>query len=386
MITADLPPEAEAHRSDVLAWLDAHPDPSPAELAGAGYVTPHWPEPWGRDASPLEQLAIDQALRERGVRRPVNPIGIGWAGPTLVHAGTPEQQERYLPGILDGSELWCQLFSEPGAGSDLADLQTRAEWDGDEWVVTGQKVWSTIAQFSRYGILLARTDPDAPKHRGITYFVCPMDAGGVETRPIKEMTGASLFNEVFLDGVRIPAENVVGEVHRGWDLAKVTLANERVGLSTGGAIWGWGPTADDLVDAIREAGGLADPVGRQRVAGMVTEERILDVLRLRRVGAAIRGRPPGPETSVQKLFADLHGQRLFGVARDLAGADALLWDAGPLGRDPSHWGPGFYFAPALTIGGGTSEVQRSIIGERVLGLPREPDTDPGGGAGDLVAG
>ena len=260
MVRVELPPEAEHFRQDVRAWLEAHPSPDYRALAEAGYVAPHWPQPWGRGASPLEQLAIDEVMREAGVHRPVNPIGIGWAGPTILHAGSEEQHRRYLPGILDGSEMWCQLFSEPGAGSDLAGLRTRAERDGDEWVVNGQKIWTSLAQFSRYGILLARTDASAPKHRGITYFVCPMDLPGIEVRPILEMTGVATFNEVFFTDVRVPAANVVGEVGRGWDLAKVTLANERVSLSSGGAMWGWGPTADDLVALVRAPRGVRDDV------------------------------------------------------------------------------------------------------------------------------
>ncbi|HLG00537.1 MAG TPA: acyl-CoA dehydrogenase family protein, partial [Acidimicrobiia bacterium] len=235
MITLDLPPEAEAFRDDVRGWLRDHPSPSFADLAEAGYTVPHWPKPWGRDASPLEQLAIDEVFREHGVVRPINPIGLGWAGPTILHAGTEEQQRQWLPGIVEGREVWCQLFSEPGSGSDLAGLRTRAVLDGDEWVVTGQKIWTSLAHVSTWGILIARTDWDAPKHRGITYFICPMHADGIEIRPIIEMTRDHTFNEVFLDEVRIPAANVIGEVNRGWDLAKVTLANERVSLSSGGA-------------------------------------------------------------------------------------------------------------------------------------------------------
>jgi alkylation response protein AidB-like acyl-CoA dehydrogenase len=318
------------------------------------------------------QLVIDDELRRAGARRPVNPIGIGWAGPTLLKAGTDAQKERYLFPLLAGEELWCQLFSEPGAGSDLAGLSTRARRDGDEWVVSGQKVWTSLAQWARYGILIARTDPDAPKHRGISYFICPMNAPGVTVRPIVEMTGAHLFNEVFLDEVRIPAENLVGEVNKGWELAKVTLANERVSLSSGGALWGDGPTVDDLVVIVRKHGGLSDPVLRQRLVRLYIEGELLRLIRLRAVSAKVRGEGPGPEASVRKLMADEHGQRLFRLAKDLAGAGAMLTGTGPLGESGETWHYGFLFAPALTIGGGTSEVQRNIIGERVLDLPHEP--------------
>ena len=223
-------------------------------------MAPHWATPYGLDADPLTQLMIDEELRRCGVRRPINPIGIGWAGPTLMYAGTEEQKDRWLWPLLSGEEFWCQLFSEPGAGSDLASLTTRAERDGEHWVVNGQKVWTSYAHIAKWGILLARTDPTATKHMGISYFVCPMDAPGIEIRPLIDMTGEHAFNEVFLTDVRIPADHLVGPEHAGWELAKVTLGNERVSLSGEGALWGMGPTAEDLVDLIRGAGGAPDPV------------------------------------------------------------------------------------------------------------------------------
>jgi alkylation response protein AidB-like acyl-CoA dehydrogenase len=369
----ELPPDDDPRRLAVREWLRDHPAPSGRDLADAGLVAPHWPAPWGQGADPVHQLVIDDELRAAGVRRPVNPIGIGWAGPTLLYAGTEDQQRRWLPRLLSGDDLWCQLFSEPGAGSDLASLTTRAERDGDEWVVNGQKVWTSVAQFARFGILIARTDPSASKHRGISYFVCPMDTPGVTVRPLVEMTGATTFNEVFLDDVRLPADCLVGEVGDGWSLAKVTLGNERVSLSSGGALWGMGPTGAELVDLVRAQGGVADPVLRQRVVRLHIEGQILRLIRLRTVTAAVHGRAPGPEASVRKVLADEHGQHVFGMAKDLAGAGGMLADAGPLGTDAGPWHSGFLFAPALTIGGGTGEVQRNIIGERVLGLPHDPD-------------
>lgn len=373
----ELPPDDDQRRTAVRRWLAEHPAPTGAELADAGFVAPHWPAPWGLDADPIHQLVIDDELRAAGVRRPMNPIGIGWAGPTLLHAGTPEQQQRYLPGILSGDDVWCQLFSEPEAGSDLASLATRAERDGDEWVVHGQKVWTSLAQFSRYGILIARTDPEVPKHQGITYFVCPMDAPGIEVRPITEMTGGQTFNEVFLTEVRLPADAVVGEVHRGWELAKVTLGNERVSLSSGGALWGMGPTGRDLLDLVRSNGGVADPVLRQRLARLHTTEELLRLIRLRTVSAAVRGEAPGPEASIRKVLADEHGQEVMALAMELAGAGAMTADRGPFGGPSSPWYHGYLFAPALTIGGGTGDVQRNILAERVLGLPHDLDVEAG---------
>ena len=373
----ELPPDDDPRRLEVRAWLADHPRPTGRQLAEAGYVAPHWPRPWGLEADPIHQLVIDDELRAAGVSRPSNMIGIGWAGPTILHGGTEAQKERYLLPLLAGEEIWCQLFSEPGSGSDLASLSTRAVRDGDEWVVTGQKIWTSLAQHSAFGILIARTEPDAPKHEGISYFICPMDAPGIEIRPIIEMTGAHTFNEVFLDEVRLPAESLVGDVNRGWGLAKVTLGNERVSLSSGGALWGMGPDAGDLLELVRSAGGVADPALRQRLAQLHIERELLRLIRLRTVTARIKGEPPGAEASIRKILADEHGQRIMGLAKDLAGAGGMLATAGPLGTDPGVWHHGFLFAPALTVGGGTGEVQRNIVAERVLGLPHDVDVEQG---------
>jgi alkylation response protein AidB-like acyl-CoA dehydrogenase len=341
-------------------------------LARAGFVAPHWPAPWGLDADPNEQLAIDEVMRELAVPRPLNPIGIGWAGPTLLVAGTEHQQQEWLPGILDGSALWCQLFSEPGAGSDLASLQTRAVRDGDEYVVNGQKVWTTLAHVAHFGILLARTDPDAIAQEGITYFVVDMHTPGIEVRPLVQMTGTHEFNEVFFTDVRVPAANVVGREHDGWRLAKVTLGNERVSLSGEGALWGRGPTANDVIDLVRARGGTRDRRLRQQLARLYTESEVLRLIRLRTLSARLRGLEPGPEASVRKAMSDEHGQHVMEMAKTLGGAHGMLADHGPFGEpDGGTWNYGYLYARALTIGGGTSEVQRNILGEKVLGLPRD---------------
>ncbi|HVX17676.1 MAG TPA: acyl-CoA dehydrogenase family protein [Acidimicrobiales bacterium] len=376
----ELPPDDDPRRAEIRAWLDDHPQPSGADLGAAGYMVPHWPKPYGIDADPIHQLIIDDELRRAKVKRPANPIAMGWAGPTLLHAGTEEQKAKYLPGIVAGTDIWCQLFSEPGAGSDLANLGTRAVRDGDEWVINGQKIWTSLGHLARYGILIARTDPDVAKHQGISYFICPMDTPGIEIRPIIEMTGAHNFNEVFFTDVRLPAENLVGDVNGGWTLAKVTLSNERVSLSSGGALWGQGPDAGDLLDVIHQRGGLHDPLLRQRVAALYIEAKVLDLIRLRTVSARIRGDQPGPEASVRKVLADEHGQRIMALAKDLSGASALLTGGvnnGPLGSDDSIWHYGYLFSQALTVGGGTGDVQRNIISERVLGLPHDIDVEVG---------
>jgi 3-oxochol-4-en-24-oyl-CoA dehydrogenase len=369
----DLPGDDDPYRLELRAWLEANPHPSGRALAEAGLVAPHWPVPWGRDATPIQQLVIDSELRRAGVSRPVNPIGIGWAGPTILYAGSDEQKQRYLPPLLAGEEFWCQLFSEPDAGSDLAGLRTRAVRDGDEWIISGQKIWTSGGHVAKYGILIARTDPEAPKHTGISYFICPMSSPGISIRPIPDMTGGHTFNEVFFEDVRLPAANLVGDVNGGWALAKVTLGNERVSLSGEGALWGRGPTAGDLIDLVRQRGGCADPLMRQRLAQLFTESEILRLIRLRTVTAALKGRPPGPEASVRKALSDHHGQVIMGLAKDLCGPAGMLSGTGPLGEADGQWSYGYLFAPALTIGGGTSEVQRNIIGERVLGLPHDLD-------------
>ena len=390
-----LPAEDDPRRLAIREWLAANPDPTGRQLAEAGYVAPHWPPPWGLGADAIHQLIIDDELHRAKVRRPTNPIGIGWAGPTLLFAGTPEQHARYLFPLLSGEEFWCQLFSEPGAGSDLANLGTRAVRDGDEFVVNGQKIWTSGAQYAKYGILIARTDPDLPKHKGVSYFVCPMDLPGIEIRPITEMTGGHTFNEVFFTDVRIPAENLVGDLNDGWRLAKVTLGNERVSLSTGGVLWGNGPTAVELIDSIRDMGPVTDPHMRQRIAGVYIEHMLLDLIRMRTLTATLKGQQPGPEASIRKLLADEHGQHVMSLARDYIGAAGMLaggdgetfvpgTDTKSLGPEKpdgglmhAGWYDGFMFSQALTIGGGTFAVQRNIIGEWVLGLPREPDVSKG---------
>ena len=390
-----LPGEDDAFRRSVRAWLTSNPNPSPVQLARAGYVAPHWPRPWGIDASPIQQLVVDDELRRAHVRRPNNPIGIGWAGPTLLMAGTRQQQEDYLFDMLSGAAFWCQLFSEPDSGSDLASLRTTAVRDGDEWVVNGQKIWTSGAQYAKFGILLARTDVQADKHHGITYFICPMDLPGIDIRPIKEMTGGETFNEVFFTNVRIPHAHVVGAVNDGWRLARVTLSNERVSLSSGGALWGMGPTANDVIDACRAhvaAGGVLDAVTRDAVVRLHVQHTVLELVRSRTLAQRLAGREPGPEASVRKVMADEHGQAVMEVGRQLVGAVGMLATSAGASVASAFrafadegFVHGYLFARALTIGGGTGEVQRNILAERVLGLPRDPTPTTFGAYGNQTS-
>jgi alkylation response protein AidB-like acyl-CoA dehydrogenase len=367
--------ENDPRRVAIREWLTSHPNPTPVQLAEAGLVAPHLPKPWGLGADANHQLLIDDELKRANVRLPINPIGIGWAGPTILYAGTEEQQQRWLPKLLSGEEFWCQLFSEPNAGSDLASLTTRAERDGDEWIITGQKVWTSYAHLATWGILLARTSNEGAPQKGISYFICPMNAPGITIRPIIDITGDHAFNEVFLDEVRLPADYLIGDVNDGWRLAKVTLGNERVSLSGEGVLWGRGPTAADLVELVRTSQVPHNELERDELVRCWSHGEILRLLRLRLVAAAQAGREPGAEASVRKALADDHGQEVMNLANRLAGSAGMLEGRGPGGTDGadgSAWAFGFLYSQALTIGGGTSAVQRNIIGERVLGLPKEP--------------
>lgn len=390
----DLPPETDPRRQAVRHWLTANPHPSGRQLAEAGYVAPHWPAPWGMAADPIHQLVIDDELQRAGVRRPANAIGIGWAGPTILMGGTQAQKDRFLMRILSGEDFWCQLFSEPDSGSDLASLSTRAVKDGDNYIVNGSKIWTSGGHHAKYGILIARTNTDASKHRGISYFICPMDLPGITLRPVIDMTKAHSFNQVFFDDVHLPAEYLVGHENDGWRLAKVTLGNERVSLSGSGSLWGTGPSAHDLIDLVKASGGVDDPHLRDQLAKLYIEAETLRLMRLRTLTSRLSGREPGAEASVQKLYADEHGQHVMEMAQALVGAHTMIEGAGPVGKLPwtgapteikngampdvdPVWYYGFLFAPALTIGGGTWAVQRNIVAERALGLPHDIDVEKG---------
>ena len=374
--------DAEAFRKVTRRWLGANFLTWMRTLGESGYGAPTWPVEYGglgRDwvAQRIVREELDTA--ELPTVYP-NILGVGMAGPVLMAHGTPEQCGRHVKKILTGEEIWCQLFSEPAAGSDVAAVTTRAVRDGDEWVVNGQKVWTSIAQISRFGMLIARTDPDAPKHQGITYFICPMDAPGVSVRPLRQLTGDAEFNEVFFDDARIPAENVVGEVNGGWAVAKATLANERVALS-GVAMQREGGIKR-VIELARSVGpsGLPasqDPVLRQRLVQLYIESEIKDVTAFRAMAARLAGTTPGPEGSIGKLFAAEFNQRMTELEMAIYGAwsqvtgDVAEFEA--LGDATAR----FLRARANTIEGGTSEIQRNIIGERVLGLPSEPRVDVG---------
>ena len=285
------------------------------------------------------------------------------AGPTIIGHGTDAQKERYLDTMLRGEEIWCQLFSEPEAGSDLANLATRAVRDGDEWVVNGQKVWTSQAHHSEWGMLLTRTDPDAPKHRGITYFLLDMKTPGVEIRPLVQITGAAHFNEVFLTDVRIPAENVLGEVNGGWAVTMTTLQNERAAIGGAGRA---GTHFEEIAALARSVGKADDPMVRQDLARCFTRFQILRYLGLRTQTALSKGGVPGPESSIMKLILSEHARDNGELFEQLQGNAGML---------DSTWTTHFLNQWSMRIGGGTDQIQRNAIGERVLGLPAEPRSD-----------
>jgi len=343
-------------------------------IAAGGWVVPHLPRPWGRGASPLQQLVIDQEMRAAGVRGPALAIG-AWVVPALIQYGTPGQQEEFLPPTLRGEFLWCQLFSEPGAGSDLAGLTTRAERADGGWRLTGQKIWTSLAKQAAWAICLARTDPGAPRHDGITYFLVDMSAPGVEVRPLREITGDSLFNQVFLDDVFVPDDCVVGEVNGGWRIARTTLANERVSLSRS---WTFGSGLDELlaVAGPAESGGQL-PLGQ--VGVLACESHAIDLLAVRVTLKQLSGTEPGATGSVRKLLGMRHAQRVSELCWSVSGAGGALGGGGGAAVGPGgaangpHWARQVLLTRALTIGGGTTDIQLNIIGERILGLPRDPE-------------
>jgi alkylation response protein AidB-like acyl-CoA dehydrogenase len=347
----------------------------------SGLVVPTWPVAYGGlDVSPAVARAIEAELRPYNLGR-LNPLGLNLAAPALFAHGTEEQRLRFLPPIVRNEEVWCQLFSEPGAGSDLASLATRAERDGDDWVLTGQKVWTTWAHLADFGVCLARTDPDVPKRRGITYFLVDLHAPGVEVRPLRHIGGEVDFNEVFLEGVRVPDAHRVGAVGDGWRVANATLSGERqmvAGSGSGGVDRIGGSGTRRLVETAakrRADGDPVDPAMRQRIVAAYGEERIRAWTN-QRVRAGLKaGRPPGPESSVGKVHQGELNQRIQEIAVDLLGAGATAWmsPATAYGESLPYEVAGMLRSRANTIEGGTTEVNKNIVGERVLGLPREPD-------------
>jgi alkylation response protein AidB-like acyl-CoA dehydrogenase len=348
-----------------------------ARLGEAGWAMPTWPAEYGgAGLDPARARVVNDVLTAYRVPRSFNVIGLGMAGPTILQWGSEEQKRRLLAPMAQHREIWCQLFSEPGAGSDVAGLATRAARDGDEWIVTGQKVWTTLAHMAKWGMLLARTDPDQPKHKGLTYFIVDMKAPGVEVRPLRQITGDAEFNEVFFTEVRIPDSMRVGPEGEGWAVGTTTLMNERVALSGAGSLGGdnvGGGPVDLLVAEAKRSGAWGQRVLRDRLMRCVIEGRVIKITNLRAAANRKAGKQPGPEGSITKLFQAEYNQRLQSLAVDLLGARGMAW--APADDVAAAAVRGFLRSRANTIEGGTSEVMRNILGERVLGLPKEPAVD-----------
>ena len=402
-MTSTLP---ESVKADAQRWFAEYWDPDlPLGqwwqlLADSGWAFPSWPEGFGgRGLSSAATKAAVQARREAGAFGPPNGVATFLAAPTIMHYGTEEQKRKYIPKIVNGQEIWCQLFSEPGAGSDMAGLATKAIRDGDEWIVNGQKVWNSGAQWAQYGILIARTDPQQPKHRGITYFLIDMEQDGVDVRPLKEMTGDAAFNEVFLNDARVAESDRLGDLGDGWRVAMTTLSHERDPDNAG-----MGDTAAfgeiDLAESVGEysatlsskndgfslalSGGVTrvlegvtsqfeaseDPKVRQKLASILEMRRTSRWSGMRAAAKIKSGCQPGPEVSTLKLLGSEMGRQIRDVGLESMGAHGMLY-----GQDApvdGHFHAYSMFTPAQSIAGGSDEVQRNIIGERVLGLPREP--------------
>lgn len=327
-------------------------------------MQPHLPTPWGRAATPIEQITIAQEFSTGKVRRPQMGIA-AWIIPSIVAFGTSKQQQDFLPPTFRGDMIWCQLFSEPGAGSDLASLTTKAVKVDGGWRITGQKIWTTGAQFSAWGALLARTDPDAPKHQGITYFLLDMKSPGVEVKPLRELTGNAMFNTVFIDDVFVPDDMVLGEVNRGWEVSRNTLTNERV--SIGSSEPPFLASLDQFVEFLRD--GEFDELQRHEAGKLIAEGHAAKLLNMRSTLLTLAGGDPMPAAAISKLLSMKTGQGYaeFGVAS--FGSDAVVGDP----QQPSgRWDEYLLAGRATTIYGGTSEVQLNIIAERLLGLPRDP--------------
>ena len=367
-LNIDLDPDTEKLRAEIraeVAGLKAIPRGERATaIAEGGWVLPYLPEPWGRAANPVEQIIIAQEFTTGRVRRPT--IGIAaWIVPSIVAFGTDEQKQRFLPPTFRGEMIWCQLFSEPGAGSDLAGLSTKATKVDGGWRISGQKIWTTAAQFSQWGALLARTDPSAPKHQGITYFLLDMSSDGVDVKPLRELTGGAMFNTVFIDDVFVPDELVLGEVNRGWEVSRNTLTAERVSIGSSEAPFL--ANLDQFVAFIRD--GHFDQIAQNRAGQLIAEGHAAKVLNMRSTLLTLAGGDAMPSAAISKLLSMRTGQGYaeFGVSS--FGTDAAIGDPEtPAGE----WDEYLLASRATTIYGGTSEVQLNIIAERLLGLPRDP--------------
>ena len=381
-------PEEEVFRSELRTWLaanipagwDDEDFPTLADevrflvdwqrrLASGGWVGVHWPREFGgRGATTAENYILQEELARARAPEVIGRIGVNLVGPTLIHHGNEAQKRRHLTKILAADELWCQLFSEPNAGSDLAALRCRAERRGDEFIVSGQKVWTSYAQFADWGILLARTDSTAPAAKGISFLIVDMHSPGITIRPLRQMTGSEEFNEVFLEEVRVPAENLVGALNQGWAIAQTTLSHER-GTSPRQLVV-HRMLLNELLALARSTHASDDPLIRQQLAQVFIEVEMTKLHNWRTLTQLRRHGKPGPESSLVKLFWSEMSQRLHDTAMQVLGAGGQYWSGEPRALARGRWPRSYMYYRAATIFAGTSEIQRNIIAQRVLGLPR----------------
>jgi len=369
--------EEEAFRDEVRSWLgDNNPGPEPEgeeakflfrrdwqlKMHEGGWVGISWPKEYGgRGASLIEQAIFSEEMARQKAPAPANVLGLVMGGPVVIAHGTEDQKERFLEPILSASEIWCQGFSEPESGSDLASLKTKAVRDNGGWRVSGQKVWTTYAHEAKWCMLLTRTDADAPKHKGLTYFICDMEQDGVEVRPLRQITGEAEFNEIFFEGAHVDDDNLIGGEGNGWMVAITTLMNERAGLGAASAI-SVRRDLDELIEMINERGLGEDPVIRQRIAELKIGVEALRLGSLRALTQQMKVGIPGPEGSIAKWEWAMLNQKLTELAADILGAEAL--------RPGSEWSYRLLRSRANSIEGGTTDVMKNIVAERVLGLPR----------------
>jgi alkylation response protein AidB-like acyl-CoA dehydrogenase len=381
-------PEQVRYRARVRSWLEQHAAEAPQitrdditpevidarrawqrKLAEAGFVGIPWPKEYGgQGLGPVEHVVFTQELTRARLPGILDMIGIGMLGPTIIAHGTEEQKQRYLGPMLHGDEVWCQLFSEPAAGSDLAGIQSRATQQGDgSWRISGQKVWTTNAQFAAFGLMMARTDPDVPKHKGLTMFIVPMDAEGVTVRPLRQISGEAHFNEVFFDDVALEEGATVGPVGGGWGVGLTTLMYERVAIGLGGEGFGW--RSDRFAAALAsEPSAARDPATRRRLGRVAADLLALRFTGYRQLSLLQRGQIPGPEGALSKITT---------IRAAIEAADLLVDALGPGALSDAEWGGMVSEMPGLKSAGGTEEILRNMVGERVLGLPPEPRLDKG---------
>lgn len=369
-----LPAEDDPRRHEVRDWIARNPEPSPVALYEAGYMVPHFPPPYGRSAEPAEVLIIDEELRHAGIERPPNAQLVrGYVGPLILQAGTPHQIEKYLRRMLTTEDRWCQLFSEPEAGSDLASLTTRAERDGDSFVVNGVKTWSSRAQFADYGLLVARSRPTESKHRGISLLIVPMDAPGITMHPVYNVRGEPAWNMVYFDDVRIPDTNLVGIEDDGWATTRTVLANERLSMSSNeGLVWGNGPSFEELLEYARtlHARHPLSSATSQRLASGYIQAIALHVMRMQALGSVGQDKTAGIVPEVRRTLIDDHGQQMIELWRDLSGPCGVWETPEPEDATGALFAAFYHLGRAVTIGGGTAQIQRNILAERALGMPR----------------